>query len=184
MTRGVHYAVRDAIAVIRLDNPPVNGLSHNVRSALVERLEQAFADTDVNAVVLTGNERSFSAGADIREFGTPTATSKPMLRDVIDTIEQGSKPVVAAIAGVCLGGGFELALGCHARVSTPDAVIGLPEVKLGLLPGSGGTQRLPRAIGLDEALGMIVSGKTRTANELAETRLFDAIASGELERRR
>jgi 3-hydroxyacyl-CoA dehydrogenase len=181
MTRGVHYAVRGTVAVIRLDNPPVNGLSHNVRLALVDELEQAFADTKVSAVVLTGNDRSFSAGADIRELGTPAATSKPTLRDVIGTIERGPKPVVAAIAGVCLGGGFELALGCHARVSTPVAVVGLPEVKLGLLPGAGGTQRLPRAIGLEEALGMIVSGKTRSAYELAATGLFDEIASGELE---
>src|SRR5690606_20817071 len=119
--------------------------------------------------------RAFSGGADVREFGTPLAGREPTLRTVINVLETSSKPVVAAVDGVCLGGGLELALGAHARVATRAAKIGLPEVKLGLLPGAGGTQRLPRLIGLDRAAAMVVHGEIVPASRLADTPLFEEV---------
>ncbi|HRG06231.1 MAG TPA: 3-hydroxyacyl-CoA dehydrogenase NAD-binding domain-containing protein, partial [Acidovorax defluvii] len=134
----------------------------------------------VQAIVLTGSARAFSGGADVREFGTPKAGQEPTLPSVIRALDGATKPVVAAIAGVCLGGGLELALGCHYRVALPDASLGLPEVKLGLLPGAGGTQRLPRLIGLEPALNMIVSGQPVPANAFAGTPLVHALIEGDL----
>ena len=174
------YAVHGPVAVVTLNNPPVNGLGHALRSGIVAALDQALADPQVQAIVLTGSARAFSGGADVREFGTPKAGQEPTLPSVIRALDGATKPVVAAIAGVCLGGGLELALGCHYRVALPDASLGLPEVKLGLLPGAGGTQRLPRLIGLEPALNMIVSGQPVPANAFAGTPLVHALIEGDL----
>ena len=174
------YAVHGPVAVVTLNNPPVNGLGHALRSGIVAALDQALADPQVQAIVLTGSARAFSGGADVREFGTPKAGQEPTLPSVIRALDGATKPVVAAIAGVCLGGGLELALGCHYRVALPDASLGLPEVKLGLLPGAGGTQRLPRLIGLEPALNMIVSGQPVPADAFAGTPLVHALIEGDL----
>lgn len=171
----VRYDVVDGIARITLQNPPVNGLGFAVRKGIVEALDQAEGDAAVTAIVLTGSDRAFSGGADITEFGTPKAGWHPTLRTVIEVLEQVSKPVVAAIDGVCLGGGLELALGAHFRVAAAQAKVGLPEVKLGILPGGGGTQRLPRVLGLETALDMIVTGRIVKASTLADTPLFDRV---------
>lgn len=171
----VRYDVVDGIARITLQNPPVNGLGFAVRKGIVEALDQAEGDVAVTAIVLTGSDRAFSGGADITEFGTPKAGWHPTLRTVIEVLEQVSKPVVAAIDGVCLGGGLELALGAHFRVAAAQAKVGLPEVKLGILPGGGGTQRLPRVLGLETALDMIVTGRIVKASTLADTPLFDRV---------
>ncbi len=175
-----HYEAKDGIAVIRLDNPPVNGLSHALRSGIVADVKRAEADAAVSAIVLIGSDKAFSGGADIREFGTAAAGAEPTLHSVINLIETSSKPVIAAIGGACMGGGLELALGCHFRVSVPGAQIALPEVKIGLLPGGGGTQRLPRLIGLEPALNMIVSGNTVPSDLLRFTPLFDHFIEGDL----
>ena len=174
------YAVHGPVAVLTLNNPPVNGLGHALRSGIVAALDQALADPQVQAIVLTGSARAFSGGADVREFGTPKAGQEPTLPSVIRALDGATKPVVAAIAGVCLGGGLELALGCHYRVALPDASLGLPEVKLGLLTGAGGTQRLPRLIGLEQDLNMIVSGQPVPANAFAGTPLVHALIEGDL----
>src|SRR5580704_6871996 len=174
------FEARDGVAVLKLDNPPVNSLGHELREALVEGLERANADPAVEAIVLIGSGAGFSGGADIREFGTPKAVAHPNLRTVISEIEGSIKPVIAAIGGVCMGGGLELALGCHYRVGAPGAKIALPEVKLGILPGAGGTQRLPRILGAEAALNMIVSGATVPSDTLKATPLFDAFADGDL----
>ncbi len=171
---------RDGIAVLKFDNPPVNSLGLELRQAIVEGIERANADSKADAIVLIGAGAGFSGGADIREFGTPRASAQPHLMTVIDTVEGSAKPVIAAIGGVCMGGGLELALGCHYRVAAAGAKIALPEVKLGLLPGAGGTQRLPRVIGAEAALNMIVSGATVSSEKLRETPLFDAFAEGDL----
>ncbi|MFD1560747.1 3-hydroxyacyl-CoA dehydrogenase NAD-binding domain-containing protein [Paraburkholderia silviterrae] len=168
-----HYQVRDGVAVITLDNPPVNGLGHATRLGIMAGMTRALDDDSVTAIVIAGAGAAFSGGADIREFGTPMALQEPSLQTVIDTIEASPKPVVAALHSVAMGGGLELALGCHYRVVTKSARIALPEVNLGLLPGAGGTQRLPRAIGLEAALNLIVSGKTTTADAFGHTRLVD-----------
>jgi len=174
------YAVHGPVAVVTLNNPPVNGLGHALRNGIVAALDQALADPQVQAIVLTGSARAFSGGADVREFGTPKAGQEPTLPSVISALDGSTKPVVAAIAGVCLGGGLELALGCHYRVAAPDASLGLPEVKLGLLPGAGGTQRLPRLTGLEAALNMIVSGQPAPAKAFAGTPLVHALIEGDL----
>jgi 3-hydroxyacyl-CoA dehydrogenase len=175
-----HYAVNGAVAVIAMDNPPVNGLGHELRSGIVAGLDRAAADPRVKAVVLIGTPRAFSGGADIREFNTPKMTAEPNLHNVIRTIEGMGKPVVAAISGNCMGGGLELALGCHFRVAAAGAQVALPEVKLGLLPGAGGTQRLPRLIGLEHALNMIVSGAAVPAEMFKGSPLFDEFVPGDL----
>ena len=168
------------IAVLRFNNPPVNSLGLELRQSIVEAVDRANADPTVKAIILMGTGAGFSGGADIREFGTPKAATQPHLMTVISTVEGSAKPVIAAIGGVCMGGGLELALGCHYRVGSPGAKIALPEVKLGLLPGAGGTQRLPRVIGAEAALNMIVSGATVPAEKLKGTPLFDAFADGDL----
>ena len=174
----VSYELHGPVAVLTLNNPPVNGIGHAVRSGVMNGLDRALADPAVTAIVLTGGEEDFSGGADVREFATPKATMSPNLPSVIAAMEASSKPVVAAIAGNCLGGGLELALGCHARVARKGATLGLPEVKLGLLPGAGGTQRLPRAIGLEAALNMIVTGAPTRAEKFAGTALVDVCTEG------
>ena len=173
------YEVRGANALIRLDYPPVNGLGAALRQGLMQALDRALADGAVKAIVVTGSERAFSGGADVKEFGTPNAAREPRLPALIAAFENSPKPVVAAVAGVCMGGGLELALGAHYRVAKSDAQIALPEVKLGLLPGAGGTQRLPRAIGLEAALNMIVSGSVVPAAKLKGTALFDDVVDAD-----
>jgi 3-hydroxyacyl-CoA dehydrogenase len=175
MQMSVKYETREGIAVLTLDNPPVNGLGLATRRGLVEALARALDDDQVRAVVVAGGARAFSGGADIREFNTPQAGQEPTLPTVIAAFERSGKPVVAAIEGLALGGGLELALGMNHRVADKRAQIGLPEVKLGLLPGAGGTQRLPRAVGLETALNMIVSGAPVAAGKLADTKLFDHV---------
>ena len=152
------YTVHGTVALITLSNPPVNGLGHATRLSLTDHLQQANADSAIKSIVISGAGKAFSGGADIKEFGTPKALLEPNLLSVISAIENSVKPVVAAIHSVCMGGGLELALGCHYRIAAPGCSVALPEVKLGLLPGAGGTQRLPRALGVEPALNMIVSG--------------------------
>ena len=177
------YEVRGGIAVITLNNPPVNGLGYETRKAVAEGVEKAEGDAAVKAIVITGAGKAFSGGADIKEFGSPRALAEPNLLSLIARVEGASKPVVAAIHTVCMGGGLELSLGCHYRVVAPGAQIALPEVKLGILPGAGGTQRLPRAIGVEPALNMIVSGEPVKSELLAQIpgqRLFDRVIEGDL----
>lgn len=171
----VSIETRGHVAVVTMNKPPVNGLGADLRAGIALALDQANADAAVQAIVLTGTPRAFSGGADVTEFGTPKALREPNLRVVIALLEDNPKPVVAAIAGQCLGGGLELAMGCHYRIALADATLGLPEVKLGLLPGAGGTQRLPRLIGLEAALNIIVSGNPTPAAKFKGTALVDEI---------
>jgi len=166
----------DAIAIVTVNNPPVNALSAAVRRGIFESIKTAGADAQVKAVVLTCGGRTFIAGADITEFGKPPQS--PGLGEVIAEIENCPKPVVAAIHGTALGGGLEVALGCHFRVATKDAKLGLPEVKLGLLPGAGGTQRLPRAVGPELAVKMIVGGDPIGAEAALKAGLIEEIVEG------
>jgi 3-hydroxyacyl-CoA dehydrogenase len=170
----VFCEVRDGVAVIQIDNPPVNGLGHSVRQGIVAGIEQALDDAAVVAIVITGTGRVYSGGADIREFNTPAMLAAPSLLDLIKRIESSFKPVIAAINGVCMGGGLELSLACHYRLATAGASLALPEVKIGLIPGAGGTQRLPRAVGAAKAMQMITSGEPIDAH--------DALAHGLVER--
>jgi 3-hydroxyacyl-CoA dehydrogenase len=162
-----HYQLHDGVALITLNNPPVNGLGYATRVALMGALSQALAEAAVQAIVINGAGKAFCGGADIREFDTPAAFQEPNLLTVIAALEQSTKPVVAAIHGTIMGGGLELALGCHYRIAAPGTQVALPEVKLGLLPGAGGTQRLPRVIGVEPGLNMIVSGEAVAADRLA-----------------
>jgi 3-hydroxyacyl-CoA dehydrogenase len=175
------YAVHGNVAVIRFDNPPMNTLALAMRRAVHAHLEKAAADASVAAVVLIGGGRAFCAGAEIREFNTPVANEFPNSRDLVAAAERCPKPVVAAIHGAAMGGGLELALACHYRVAAPGAQLALPEVKLGLIPGAGGTQRLPRAVGVERALDMIITGKTVKPEAFAGTLLVDEIVPGDLE---
>lgn len=176
----VRYSVQGRTAVLLIDNPPVNGLGDTVRSGLHAGIRKALQDNEVKAVVLAGAGKVFCGGADIRQFNTAAASAKPMSRDVIALIEQSAKPVIAAIHGVALGGGLELALGCHYRVVTADARLGLPEVNLGLVPGGGGTQRLPRLIGILPALDMIQSGNSVRGDKAVMIGLANALIEGEI----
>ncbi len=171
------YQHRGPLAVITLDNPPVNSLGHALRQRIVTALAAAQADASVCAIVLTGNARAFCAGADVSEFGTPRQAAEPVLATVLAQVEACRKPVVAAIDGVALGGGLELALACHSRVAMESAKLGLPEILLGLIPGSGGTQRLPRLVGVDTALAMMLSGQAQTARQLMDSGLLDDVVS-------
>ena len=166
-----------ALAIVAMDGPPVNALGLAMRTGLMDAFASLAEASDVRAVVLIGTKRAFSGGADITEFGKPRAA--PGLKDIIARIEDFGRPVIAAISGVALGGGFELALGCHYRVASPDARVGLPEVKLGILPGAGGTQRLPRAIGIAAALRAIVLGEFMSAAEAQAAGAIDAVLDGE-----
>ncbi len=176
----VDYTTRDGVAVITLNNPPVNGLGLSTRSGIVSGIDQALQDDSVSAIVIIGAGKAFSGGADITEFNTPKATQEPTLHTVIRAVENSAKPVVAAIHAVAMGGGLELALGAHYRVAKAGAQIALPEVKLGILPGAGGTQRFPRVVGLETALNMIVSGAPVASEKLADTALFDQMVEGNL----
>ena len=174
------YKVHGDVAVISLNNPPVNGLGLSTRQAITEGVEKAVQDASIKAIVITGHGKAFSGGADIREFGSPKATQEPNLLSVIAQIENCAKPVVAAVHTVAMGGGLELALGCHYRIAAPGASIALPEVKIGLLPGAGGTQRLPRVLGVEPAVNMIVSGEAIKSEMLAMLpgqKLFDKMAA-------
>ena len=174
------YAVHGDVAVITLNNPPVNGLGLATRQAFMQGLDQAVANEAVKAIVVTGAGKAFSGGADIKEFGSPKALQEPNLLNLITALENCPKPTVAAIHSVVMGGGLELALGCHYRVAAPGCSVALPEVKLGLVPGAGGTQRLPRVIGVEAALNMIVSGEAIQSEMLAMLpgqKLFDEMAS-------
>jgi 3-hydroxyacyl-CoA dehydrogenase len=177
------YEVRGDVAVVSLSNPPVNGLGYDTRRGIADGLERALADPAVKAIVVTGAGKAFSGGADIREFGSPKAIAEPNLLSLIAALEASSKPVVAAMHTVVMGGGLELALGCHYRVAAPGAKVALPEVKIGLLPGAGGTQRLPRVLGLETALNMIVSGEPVNSELLAKLpgqKLIDKMIEGDL----
>ena len=174
------YEVHGDVAVITMDNAPVNGLGYELRRGIVEGMKQALGDAAIKAIVLTGAGKAFSGGADIREFNTPKALAEPNLGSVIREIEYSVKPVVAAVHSVAMGGGLELAMGCHFRVAAPGAQIALPEVKLGVLPGAGGTQRLPRLIPFEMALNMIVSGEAVKSEKFKGTKLFDEIIEGDL----
>ena len=159
--------IEQGVALLTMDNPPVNGLSHGLRSALWQAVERLEGDAAVQAIVITGSAKAFSGGADIREFGQASALAEPNLPQLTQRLEACSKPLVAAVNRLALGGGLELALSCHYRVAAQDAQLGLPEVAIGLLPGAGGTQRLPRAVGLATALQMITSGIPMKAAKLA-----------------
>ncbi len=173
MSEVVSFEKRGRVGVVAVDSPPVNALSHDVRKGLIDNLAKALAEPGVEAVVLACRGRTFIAGADITEFGKPPKA--PWLDAVIAAYEGSPKPVVAAIHGTALGGGLETALGCHYRVAVRDAKLGLPEVKLGLLPGAGGTQRLPRVVGFPKALEMIVSGDPISAPTAKELGLVDHV---------
>ena len=162
-------------AILRIDHPPVNVLSHSVRAGLVEALARAAADEEVSAIVLLCSGRTFIAGADITEFGTPAIVASPSIWDMITALETSPKPVVAAMHGTALGGGLETALACHGRVALASTKMGLPEVQLGILPGAGGTQRLPRLTGPGFAIDCIASGRSIDAAQALEAGLIDAI---------
>lgn len=177
------YDLRDGIAVITLNNPPVNGLGYATRRAIADGVERAHADPAVRAIVLAGAGRAFSGGADIREFGSPKAIAEPNLLSLIKLLDNASKPVVAAVHGTVMGGGLELALGAHYRVAALGTNVALPEVKIGLVPGAGGTQRLPRVLGVETALNMIVKGdpvKSEVLAALPGQQLFQKIIDGDL----
>jgi 3-hydroxyacyl-CoA dehydrogenase len=169
------------VLIVTSNNPPVNALGHSVREGLVKAIEEADADEAVKAVVIICQGQTFFAGADISEFGTPKSFQAPMLPNVVDIIENCTKPVVAAIHGTAFGGGLEVALASHYRVAVPSAKLGVPEVKLGLLPGAGGTQRLPRAAGVGKALEMAATGNPIGAKEAFEVGLVDRLIEGDLE---
>ena len=178
MNEHVSLTVRDGIAIITVDNPPVNAIAHAVREGLRLCIDRVGADDGVAAAVIFCAGRTFMAGADIREFGRPLAP--PGLPEIVDALEQLDKPVVAAVHGTALGGGCEVTLGCDYRVAVDSAKFGLPEVLLGLLPGAGGTQRLPRLIGAEEALNMMISGQPVNAGKALKLGLVDEIVDGDL----
>ena len=177
--RCVSARVDGEVAVIMIDHPPVNGLAHGVRSGLVAAFDAARRDAKVRAIVLAGAGRGFSAGGDIKEFGTPAATAWPALSmDVHPVIEACEKPVVAAMHGLAVGGGLETAMVCHYRVAAGDTKVGLPELKRGVIPLSG-TQRLPRALGVARAIDLILGGELVPARTLGDGALFDRLIEGD-----
>ena len=177
------YEVRGSVAVVTLNNPPVNGLGFDTRRGIADGVDRANADPAVKAIVITGAGKAFSGGADIREFGSPKAIAEPNLLSLWLQFEASAKPIVAAMHTVVMGGGLELALACHYRVAAPGTQVALPEVKLGLVPGAGGTQRLPRVLGVETALNMIVSGEPVKSELLAAIpgqKLIDKVIDGDL----
>jgi len=176
--RRVQCSVFDGVAVLTIVNPPVNAGSVAVRRQLLDAVQSYSADADISALVLIGAGNTFIAGSDLKEFGQPLVS--PQLPELIAAIESSSKPVVAALNGAALGGGFELALGCDARIATPDCVVGLPEVTLGMIPGAGGTQRLPRLVGTVKAIELICQGTRLPAVEAFKLGAIDALAKGDL----
>jgi len=180
MPDSVTVLKRGSVAVISLNNPPVNGLGFVLRTSLMTILRFTLDDSAVQALVLVGSGKMFSGGADIREFGQAPPPETPNLPELITLIEASKKPIVAALHGVALGGGCELALGCHARLATADTRMGLPEVTLGIVPGAGGTQRLPRLIGITAALDLITSGRVVTASEALKLGIIDEIVDSSI----
>jgi len=178
MSQAVRYERRGGAGIITVDNPPVNALSQAVRQGLLAALAQGQGDAEAKALIVIGAGRTFIAGADIKEFGKPLAA--PDLNAVIDGLENSAKPTIAALHGTALGGGLEVALGCHFRIAVASAQVGLPEVKLGLLPGAGGTQRLPRLVGAKPALDMITSGDFVRAAQAKALGIVDEIVDGDL----
>lgn len=172
------WSRQGAVAIATFDNPPVNAISQAVRAALVEAVDRANAEPDVSALVIACAGRTFFAGADLKEFGKPS--TQPFLTEVVDAIEASGKPVVAAIHGTALGGGMEIAMACHYRVASPDAKMGLPEVKLGLMPGARGTQHLPRLVGVERALEIIALGQPVAAPDAMAMGLVDLVAQDDL----
>ena len=180
MSEAASYSVRDGIAVITMNFPPVNGLGSVLRPGIMEGIRKAESDAAVKAVVIWGSPKVFSGGADIREFNTPKSFAPPSLPEINEAQDAMKKPMVAAIGGFAMGGGLELALGCHYRVAAPKAQLALPEVKLGILPGSGGTQRLPRIIPVAKAIEMMTTGNPIPADQGKALGLVDEIAQGDL----
>jgi 3-hydroxyacyl-CoA dehydrogenase len=177
MNNLIHYRIEDGLALIGLASPPVNALGQPLRAAILEACERAAADAAVNAIILHGEHGLFSAGADITEFGSDAAFAAPDLPGLLVRLTELNKPLIAAIGKVALGGGLELALACGYRISEPGARLGLPEINLGLLPGAGGTQRLPRLIGVEPALDMMISGQPVSAGRAAELGLIDVLGN-------
>lgn len=177
---GNNYSVHGDTAVLTLNNPPVNAMSHAVRQELAANLDTALADPKVQAIVIIGAGKLFCGGADVKAFNTPASRAEPSLRMIVKQIEASAKPVIAAIHGNALGGGLEFALGCHYRIAQRGAKLGLPEVKLGLLPGGGGTQRLPRLAGVEAAVRMITEGEPASADEALTMGLVDEVAASKL----
>jgi len=175
-----NYSVRGGTAVITLNNPPVNAMGHAVRQELAAHLDAAWADPQVQSIVVIGAGKLFCGGADVKAFNTPASRAEPSSRTIVKRIEESAKPVIAAIHGSALGLGLEFAMGCHYRIAQRGAKLGLPEVKLGLLPGGGGTQRLPRLAGVEAALGMILEGNPVDADAALKIGLVDEVAAGEL----
>ena len=171
----VEYSVEDGVAVLAFQLPPVNSLSHALRVDLIAALERAIADPAAGAIVVVGANGTFCAGADIKEFSGATMWREPHILNLMATLDDSPKPVVAAVEGVALGGGLEFAMACHYRVVNAGAKLGLPEVKLGILPGAGGTQRLPRLIGVEGALNVMLSGEPLPATLFAKTPLVDKL---------
>ena len=177
------FETRGSVAVITLNNPPVNGLGYATRVGIAEGLAAAQADSAIKAIIITGAGKAFSGGADINEFGSPRAVAEPNLLTLILALEASTKPTIAAVHSVCMGGGLELALGCNYRVATAGALVALPEVKIGLIPGAGGTQRLPRVLGVENALNMIATGtpvKSEVLAKIPGQKLFDRIIESDL----
>ena len=174
----ISFEKRGNVGVIWVDNPPVNAISVAVRRTLLDGVALLNADADLQAGVLACRGRTFMAGADITEFGKPP--QPPMLPETLDIIENAAKPIVAAIHGTALGGGLETALACHYRIALASAKVGLPEVKLGLLPGAGGTQRLPRLMGIEAALALIIAGDPISASQAAGAGIIDRVVEGDL----
>lgn len=177
MAGQVHYEARGNCAILTIDHAPVNAIGADVRIGLAEGVARASADDAIRGIVIAGARGSFSAGADINEFGRPAVGPVP---DHLEIVENSVKPVVAALEGIAFGGGLELALACHHRVASPATKLGLPEVKIGLVPGGGGTQRLPRLVGLERALDMICTGEPVSASHAREQGLLDEVADGDI----
>ena len=163
----IKHEIIENIGIIKGTNPPVNALSFDVRKGLIDTLNLFLEDDNIKGIILCGDGRTFFAGADISEFGKPMKL--PSLNEVIQTFENSNKPIVAALHGTPLGGGLELAMGCNYRIALSSTTLGLPEVKLGIIPGAGGTQRLPRLAGIEKALSMITSGTPINAKDALES---------------
>jgi 3-hydroxyacyl-CoA dehydrogenase len=175
-----NYSLRGGVAVLTLNNPPVNAMGHAVRQELAANLDAAWGDPAVKAIVIVGAGKLFCGGADVKAFNTPASRAEPSSRTIVKNIEASQKPVIAAIHGSALGLGLEFAMGCHYRIAQRGSKLGLPEVKLGLLPGGGGTQRLPRLAGVEAAVRMITEGEPATADEALAMGLVDEVAEGDL----
>lgn len=176
MSDVISLSIQGEIAVLKIENPPVNALSFAVRTELVDTIETMTEGDEIAAIVIVGDGRCFSAGADITEFGIEPPEGTPTLPEAIAAIENASIPVIAGIHGFALGGGLEIAMGAHYRIATPDTKLGLPEVDIGIIPGAGGTQRLPRLIGIKAAAHLVATAEKITGEEAAELGLIDILA--------